>query len=251
MGNRSAVAPREATPEERSRCQAEVFRVIKAHRAELRRRALWLARTEHDAADLFQDTVERALRRPAGQLADPAMLRWLNTIMHNSFLDKYRAGVLRRWVPLDAHLEETLAPADLSAGPPWIHISDRLLRRCIARLPFAMREIVELQLQGHSYADLARRAGVPTSTMGTRLMRARKRLRQLVDRALDAAGVDLQSEINPAPIRYRRGGQSGRGAASKKKAPAKADRSEFLGVDRNAAPPISDPNHPGKALPCH
>jgi RNA polymerase sigma-70 factor (ECF subfamily) len=231
----------------------EVSAVVQKHGLALQRRALWLTRRESDASDLFQDTVERALRKPAPapEFNEQTVLRWVNTIMHNAFLDSCRTSVVRRSIPFDAKLEESLAPAEAAMPPPWSRITDRMLRRCIARLPYAMRTIVELQLQGLSYAQLAERLRVPTGTIGTRLLRARKRLRNLIGAAIGDLEIDLSKEIKPPPIRYRRVGQAGPGRASMGAARARQNRTALLGVSRIELPPGRKPTTPGKALPCH
>jgi RNA polymerase sigma-70 factor (ECF subfamily) len=169
----------DAKPGETPAKRLEFSDIVRAHGPALRGRALWLSKSASDAADLFQETIERALRRPRRELRPETVLRWLYTIMHNAFLDSCRARAVRRWIPLD-RLEERLAQEEQPGPARWRHVDDCLLHRCIARLPGRLRAVVQMHLQGLTYTELARALAVPTSTVGTRLLRAKRRLRQLL-----------------------------------------------------------------------
>jgi RNA polymerase sigma-70 factor (ECF subfamily) len=159
--------------------------VVEVHGRALYGRALWLTKTETDAADLFQDTIERALAAPPKQHRDSALvMRWLLTIMHNSFLDDCRAKATRRTVSeSDLVLErlEWRAPAKPAC---WRMVTDDVLRACVARLTRNMQEMFAMYAAGASYAMLARHFQIPGSTVGTRLLRMRRRLRRLLQEIL-------------------------------------------------------------------
>ncbi len=53
--------------------------------------ARMLAGSEHDAADLVQDTVVRALERSEGFDGRSSLVTWLRRIMHNLWVDRVRA----------------------------------------------------------------------------------------------------------------------------------------------------------------
>jgi RNA polymerase sigma-70 factor (ECF subfamily) len=55
------------------------------------------------------------------------------------------------------------------------------VRRAIERLPDDVRETYRLfAIEGHDYAQIATLQHIPAATVGTRLYRARKRLRALL-----------------------------------------------------------------------
>ena len=54
--------------------------------------ARMLAGSEHDAADLLQDTVVRALEKAAAFDGRSSLATWLRRIMHNLWVDRIRAG---------------------------------------------------------------------------------------------------------------------------------------------------------------
>ena len=53
--------------------------------------------------------------------------------------------------------------------------------RAVERLPEEFRDVVRLKdMEGLSYARIAEQLGIPAMTVGTRLFRARKRLKELL-----------------------------------------------------------------------
>lgn len=164
--------------------------VVAVHGRTLHGRALWLTKKESDAADLFQDTIERALAASHKQ-RDPALVgRWLLTIMHNTFLDDCRARATRRTVSdSDAVLEQIpwVAPAKPLR---WRTVTDDVVGACVARLPRNMQEMFRMYAAGASYVTLANCFQISGSTVGTRLLRMRRRLRRLL---LEASATDNPS----------------------------------------------------------
>src|SRR5882672_10114469 len=144
--------------------------------------ARWLARNEHDAEDVVQEAMLRALRFIDGFHGGNARA-WLLAIVRNtyfSWLEKNRAQ--KDQVTMD---ENTLyAPGDDAA---LLEDSvDRLLqeqdsRRLVARaldqLPPEFREAIVLrELEDLSYREIAQVAGIPIGTVMSRLARGRKLL---------------------------------------------------------------------------
>jgi RNA polymerase sigma-70 factor (ECF subfamily) len=63
------------------------------------------------------------------------------------------------------------------------------VRRAAARLPDELREVyVQFALDGRSYVEIADALGIPKATVGTRLSRARARLKQLLTAELAEGG---------------------------------------------------------------
>jgi RNA polymerase sigma-70 factor (ECF subfamily) len=162
-------------------------REIAAHRDALYARARQLCRGSIDADDLVQDVLERALRGSAG-LRDPARVRaWLFTILTRSFIDRIRH---QRALPQHEVLDDAGAaapPAD--ERPAWQRLTADQLRVAVERLPVELRDTYRLHaLDGRDYDDIARAQGIPKATVGTRLLRARKRLRAILGEGLDDGG---------------------------------------------------------------
>lgn len=133
--------------------------------------ARYLVRSEADAEDLVQSTLEIAVRR-RDQLRDPEKLRaWLLAIETREAFRLRRR--LRSLVSLDGRVLE--APA---GGPSDDDISVRL---AIARLPERMRVAVVLHhLASLSVAETADVMGVSQNTAKTLLRPAFARLREVL-----------------------------------------------------------------------
>jgi RNA polymerase sigma-70 factor, ECF subfamily len=171
----------EATAATRS---LDLSAVVAAHGALLQARALWLTKTRSDAADLLQDTWERALRSAPRAIGPDSVPRWLLTIMHNRFLDDRRAQLVRRCVSDgDTYLSQ-LAADDAAAAPLWRTIDEDRLAASISRLPPAMQDMLRMRGDGASYAVLSLHFQIPVNTVGTRLLRIRARLHKHLREAL-------------------------------------------------------------------
>jgi RNA polymerase sigma-70 factor (ECF subfamily) len=136
-----------------------------------------------DARDLVQDTFERAAR-----LGLPEELRnpsaWLVTIMNNLFIDRCRARARRpTHEPLvEQHANVTQIDPD-PPEPAWSRITVDDIRAALTELDPSYREVYELHtFQRWSYEQLAERLAIQRVTVGTRLNRARKKLREVLVR---------------------------------------------------------------------
>jgi RNA polymerase sigma-70 factor (ECF subfamily) len=149
------------------------------HRDVLKGVAMKLCANAADANDLVQDTFERALRVPSNESPDNVR-SWLITVMHNLFLDQCRHQTRGpRLVPIE---EETDLPEpDPEVEPEWAAISPAQLEAALAQLDDRFREVYELHcLQGASYEEIARSLNITKTTVGTRLARAREKIRELL-----------------------------------------------------------------------
>src|SRR5438045_8500424 len=126
----------------------------------LRRFARALARDVHDADDLVQIAVERALTRGAQLRPGAPLSSWMFGIVRNAWLDELRARGRR--ARLFAPEESPERIGDASQGPR----ADLLaLQAARARLPEEQRAAVALLLIGvHPYKDAAHIVDVPIGT---------------------------------------------------------------------------------------
>jgi len=140
----------------------------------LRRFARTITRNPHDADDLVQVTVERALLK-FGQWKDEARLEsWMFGIMRNAWIDEVRARVRR---------DRVFAPAEAGENV-GAHTSDQdaiALQSALARLPEEQRMAIGLVLvEGLSYKEAAEVLDVPIGTLTSRLARGREALAALL-----------------------------------------------------------------------
>ncbi|HEX6571919.1 MAG TPA: RNA polymerase sigma factor [Steroidobacteraceae bacterium] len=138
----------------------------------LRRFARTLCRNVHDADDLVQLAVERALRHIDQYRPGSNPLHWLFGIVRHAWLDELRTRQRRNrlFVPEDAAGELAGASSDAT-------LDNIALRRALATLPDEQRLAVGLVLvEGLSYKEAADVMDVPIGTLTSRLARARTAL---------------------------------------------------------------------------
>lgn len=158
---------------------AEFHRCLRAHELALQALALRLCRSQADAGDLVQDTFERALRRRQQYEPGTNLRAWLCTILHHLFLDRCRA---RSRGPTHAPLDELVLPApEPTREPAWATLTRDDVVAAVGRLDPEFRNVYQLHtLDGMPYTEIAVRLGIPKATVGTRLARARRKLRDLL-----------------------------------------------------------------------
>lgn len=152
--------------------------VAATHLPALRARAAQMCRGHGDPDDLVQDALMRAFVA-RDQMKDPLRARgWLLTIVTNTFLDSLRR---RRARPGEVALEMELPAPVAEADEIWAELSLDDIRAAVAELPDDVRETYRrFALEGQDYAVISAELGVPKATVGTRILRARKRLRELL-----------------------------------------------------------------------
>jgi RNA polymerase sigma-70 factor, ECF subfamily len=137
--------------------------------------ALRLCRNESDATDLLQDTYERVLRSieklPALENEQRA---WVRTILHRLFIDRYRTRARRS----KAMLPELPPHTEDDEPPVWSDITEAQVRGAMVELDDEFREVFQRHaLEGRSYREIASELNIPVATVGSRLNRARRKLR--------------------------------------------------------------------------
>ena len=151
-------------------------------------------RCQPDAWDLVQDTFEHALRG-YGSFQPGSNLRvWLMTIMQHLFIDRCRKKAREPWAePIDEESLPCVEP-DVGNKPEWATISDEEVVDALRELESPFREVYQMRLLDKcSYDEIAERLLIPRSTVGTRLMRARKKLRQTLLRRVSDPGPSSSS----------------------------------------------------------
>lgn len=142
-----------------------------------------LVRNTTEVEDLVQDAFEKALRSITRIELTGNPRGWMVTILHNLHIDRCRRlARMRPHVPCDdAANDLPAAPPDDGEPPIWSRITTEDVRRAAAQLPRDLREVyVMYALEGRSYLEVAEALGIPKATVGTRLLRARRRLKQLL-----------------------------------------------------------------------
>ena len=169
----------------------KLFRTtVRSQGAALFGRAVGLTRDAEEARDLVQDTLLKALASLHVFGAGTNMNAWLMKIMLNLFIDGYRRRAARpQLVPLCEKALEMGPPHELDPGPPSARISSEQLHHALADLNPLFRDAYQLRIvEKLSYQQIALRLGIPSSTVGTRLRRARQELRRVLT-AAEESGI--------------------------------------------------------------
>ena len=157
-------------------------------RRTLYQRALFLTQDRTAADDLAQATVERALISRDRYRSGTNLRAWLLLMMRNLFIDGRRRAAFQAG-SID---DDELAPPSPDAPPsPLDLLSGDDVAEAAARLGREQREIFTLAYFDRlSYREIAARLGITANATGGRLLRARTRMRALLDvvfeRRLDA-----------------------------------------------------------------
>jgi RNA polymerase sigma-70 factor, ECF subfamily len=135
--------------------------------------ARWLTRDPYEAEDLVQETYVKALRGFGSFTAGTNFRAWMYRILRNTFLTS-KTG-LKENVPLDEDLAAAGDPETLFLS----RVDADALRRAIESLPLIFREVLLLcDMEEMSYREIAETLGIPVGTVTSRLLRARRKVRE-------------------------------------------------------------------------
>src|ERR1700676_2394871 len=135
-----------------------------------------LVRTPHDADDMVQIAVERALLRLDQWHSDARLDSWLFKILRNARIDEVRSPGRRAKIFMPEEAGEHVGEASIDREV------DRLsVEAAMARLPQDQRLAVSLVLvEGLAYKDAADVLEVPIGTLTSRLSRGREALQAML-----------------------------------------------------------------------
>lgn len=149
-------------------------RLVTTHHKDLFRFAYWLCGDRSVAEDLVQDTLLRAWKSMDRLVDDTAAKSWLLTIVRRENARRFER----------TRLDSAELPDDnLTPAPTGYDTSTEAfaLRRALAELPDEYREPLLLQvLHGYSQKEIAQQLGLSIGGAGTRLFRAREKLRAML-----------------------------------------------------------------------
>jgi len=148
--------------------------------------AHWLTKERSEAEDLVQETYAKALRGLASFQPGTNFRAWMYRILRNTFLTSRTGLRVASTVPLDA---DDAPEIPSSTGTPesiFIEKSqEHLLQTAIDELPLHFREVLLLcEVEEMSYQEIADALSIPIGTVMSRLSRARRALRELLQKKL-------------------------------------------------------------------
>lgn len=160
--------------------------LVRRHQTRIVNYAMAIVRDPAEAEDVAQETFIRAYRSLARFRGDSSFKTWLYTIATNAA----RTGVERRGRRNrveDGSLDDDagpLAAADVPAGDADAEtalVRREAIDRALAALPPDLRVAVVLRdVEGLDYKEIAAATGAPIGTVESRIFRARRRLRPLL-----------------------------------------------------------------------
>lgn len=161
--------------------EAAFEEVYRAHAGRVYALCLRLTANAADAEERVQDVFVRAWERLGSFRGESAFGSWLHRLAVNVVLGE-RRGTRRReqrvlGVEDPAALER---PGGGTGGAPGLGVD---LERAIAALPAGAREVFVLyDVEGYSHREIAAAAGIAEGTSKAQLFRARRLLREMLDR---------------------------------------------------------------------
>ncbi|MCW8881211.1 MAG: sigma-70 family RNA polymerase sigma factor [Sedimenticola sp.] len=146
--------------------------LVECYSKDLQRYAHWLAGDKHTAEDLVQETLFRAWKS-LHRLQNPKAAKgWLFTILRRENARRFERKQLQESdIPLET----------LEARDNYYDTSTEafVLRRAIEDLPEEYREpLVQQVIGGYSQKEIADHLGLSSAGVGTRLFRARNKLKE-------------------------------------------------------------------------
>jgi RNA polymerase sigma-70 factor, ECF subfamily len=153
--------------------------------AALRQLAYRLTRNMAEADDLLQATCLRVLERAPHMRDTISFHAWAIRVMRNLHIDVARTPFRRR-AALTAQALERLPAPEPAEPPPWRWVEDADVRAALGHVAPSFRDTWLLWADGLPYDEIARRLGIPRSTVSTRLLRARRQLRKTLEERLAA-----------------------------------------------------------------
>jgi RNA polymerase sigma-70 factor, ECF subfamily len=161
-----------STNEGRENIQEQIVALL----PRLRRFARNLVRTPHDADDMVQIAVERALLRLDQWRSDARLDSWLFKILRNAWIDEMRSRGRRAKIFMPEEAGENVGEASMER-----EIERLSVEAALSRLPQDQRLAVSLVLvEGLSYKDAADVLDVPIGTLTSRLARGREALQEML-----------------------------------------------------------------------
>ena len=153
--------------------------LVLAQASLLRIRALNFTRNAHDASDLVQDTMLKAVKSYDKFNEGTNLQAWLHTIMRNTFINNYRRDIKTNiYVTKSDEIScpNLIYSSTKNQGEAKFVMDD--IKGAIDRLPDAYSMPFKMYFEGHKYHEIADHLTIPIGTVKTRIHAARKLLKE-------------------------------------------------------------------------
>lgn len=149
--------------------------------------ARWLTQHREEAEDLVQETYAKALKGFASFQPGTNFRAWMFRILRNAFLTSRSGLKAAATVPLDSKEEDPGLPVTTETPESILleRASQEMVQEALGQLPVIFREALLLcEVEEMSYQEIADALSIPIGTVMSRLARARRMLRQAVEKKL-------------------------------------------------------------------
>lgn len=145
--------------------------------------AITLTRDADTAADLYQETIFRALSNREKYNVGTNIRAWLYTIMRNIFINNYRRKAKQK-VIFEQGSDDTMIGnlPSAAADSPESLLEVKYIHKAIHSLPDVFRFPLILYFEGYKYHDIAGMLEQPLGTIKSRIHFARKLLKTQLER---------------------------------------------------------------------
>ncbi len=190
----SSHPPEEALDDLRAHEPTAVRRFIEAYLPRVYHLAYRMCRQPDLARDAAQEALTIALQKVPQFRGESRLITWIYQILFHECLRSRREST--RWTTMESLDERpdlaALAGFRLPPGPEEQALRDeqrRLFWETVERLPESLRSVYLLRdIEGLSTREVARVLGLSESNVKVRLHRARRRLKDLLSRAVGPGG---------------------------------------------------------------
>lgn len=137
-----------------------------------------LTRNQHDAADLLQTTLLRAIEKKHLFKEGTDLFKWTSKMMYNLFVSGYRRKVkFETQYDPESFIEKQSVEASQETEMELMKVNEAM-----ALLSEEHQEVLVLVcVQGMKYQDVAEALKLPVGTVRSRLSRAREQLQSLLN----------------------------------------------------------------------
>ena len=148
--------------------------------------ACWLTQNRTEAEDLVQETYAKALRGFSSFQAGTNFRAWIYRILRNTFLTSRTGLKATAMIPLDADDADEIPAGPETPETVLISNSEhKVVQEALETLPVHFREILLLcATEEMSYQEISETLSIPIGTVMSRLSRARKALRKILQQKL-------------------------------------------------------------------
>ena len=144
--------------------------------------AITLTKDPNDAADLYQETVYKALANRDKYNFGTNIKAWLYTIMRNIFINNYRRKSKQK-VIFDSSVDDSAMSRVVShMESPESRMEVKYIQKAIHSLPDVFQYPLVLYFEGYKYHDIAGMLKEPLGTIKSRIHFARKLLKTQLEK---------------------------------------------------------------------